>query len=219
VVKEYSVDVLVVGGGMAGVSAAITSAGNGMNTMLIEMLDSLGGFNTNGLSSIPIEKVGLAKEIIDKVDELTKSFYYESDPEITKLKNFYRSDPEIAKFVLEQMILEAGVKLLYYTYATDVVIENNYIKEVTAYNKSGKVSIRAKIFIDATISAYAGVPCEAGGKEYGGLNMSSTLCFRMTHVNLRKYYGAEEAWCKKHRTLPAFVSFIAELEDEAFKKR
>jgi len=215
-VNRYDVDVLVVGGGMAGVMAAVASARNGVNTMLVESQGSLGGLFTSGFNSFFVGEVeGLAKEFIDRMG---------SRPEIPSfaLLPQYRFDPEKAKFVLEQMVLESGAKLLYFTRAIDAVVENNCIREVIVHNQCGKMSIAAKIFVDATgdvsVAAMAGAPCESGGREFCGLNMSSTLMFRLSHVNLRKYREAQEAWRSKYKEEMPKAGFVAELQEEAIQK-
>jgi len=215
-VKRFDVDVLVAGGGMAGVMAAMASARNGMNTMLVESQGNLGGLFTSGFNSFFVgECEGLAKEFIERVGGIFEI------PSFGLLPH-YRFDPERAKFVLEQMVLESGVKLLYYTSVIDAVVEDNVIREVVAHNQSGKIAIRAKMFVDATgdvsIAAFAGAPCESGGREFCGLNMSSTLMFRLSRVNLRKYREALETWLNKHKGEMPKKGFLVELQEEAIQK-
>ena len=59
-------------------------------------------------------------------------------------------DPEAGKFVLEEMIIESGVKVLYHTYATNVIMNGNIIQGVFIENKSGRAAILAKIVVDCT---------------------------------------------------------------------
>jgi len=95
--QRFDVDVLVVGGGMAGVAAAIASARNGMNTLLIDGQSSLGGLATNGLvSGIVDADGGICKEFLNRMNGLGALY-----PPA-------HIDPEKAKYVLEQMVLEAG---------------------------------------------------------------------------------------------------------------
>ncbi|MCS7114066.1 MAG: FAD-dependent oxidoreductase [Candidatus Bathyarchaeota archaeon] len=206
---RFDVDVLVVGGGMAGVAAAIASARNGMNTLLIEGQSSLGGLATNGLvSGIVDADGGICKEFLDKMKNLDALY-----PPA-------QIDPEKAKYVLEQMVLEAGAKILYGTVAIDATVEGNTIKEVLCYCKSGKLPISARIVIDtsgdADVAAYAGVPYEVGGREYAGLNESTTLCFRLSNVNMRKYNEAVRAWRAKGPSTK--MSLLTELMEEAIQK-
>ena len=75
-------------------------------------------------------------------------------------------------------------------------LENNNIKEVICHTKSGRMAVSAKIFIDTTgdadVAAYAGVPYEVGSPQFAGLNMSTTLAFRLANVNLLKYAEARQ---------------------------
>jgi hypothetical protein len=181
--RRFDAEVLVVGGGMAGVAAAIASARNGANTLLIEGQTSLGGLATNGLvTGIVDADGGICKEFLDRMDG------------IGALYPPAQIDPEKAKYVLEQMVLEAGVRILYGIYAIDVTLQDNLIKEVICWCKSGKVPIEANVVVDtsgdADVAAYAGVPCEVGSIEYAGLNESTTLCFKLSGVNMRKYNEA-----------------------------
>ena len=76
------------------------------------------------------------------------------------------------------------------------------IKELVCYSKGGRITLSAKLFIDATgdadVAAYAGVPYETGGKDYKGYNMSTTLAFRMANVNLPKYGEANRQCMMKN---------------------
>lgn len=200
--KRFDVDVLVVGGGMAGVAAAISSARNGMRTLLIEGQTSLGGLATNGLvTGIVDADGGICKEFLDRMQA------------IGALYPPTQIDPEKAKYVLEQMVLEAGVKILYSTYAIDAVVEGSTIKEVICWSKSGKMPVSAKIFIDASgdadVAAYAGAPYEVGGVEYGGFNQSTTLCFKLSDIDMRRYNEAMREARERG------VALIADLQERA----
>ncbi|MBS7640986.1 MAG: FAD-dependent oxidoreductase [Candidatus Bathyarchaeia archaeon] len=200
--KKFDVDVLVVGGGMAGVAAAISSARNGMRTLLIEGQTSLGGLATNGLvTGIVDADGGICKEFLDRMQA------------IGALYPPTQIDPEKAKYVLEQMVLEAGVKILYSTYAIDAVVEGSVIKEVICWSKSGKIPVSAKIFIDASgdadVAAYAGAPYEVGGVEYGGFNQSTTLCFKLSDIDMRRYNEAMREARERG------VALIADLQERA----
>ncbi len=181
--KKFSTDVLVVGGGVAGVSAAVTAARSGLRTLLLESQTSLGGLATNGLVTGVAGMIeGNCKEWLDRLDAEGALFDRPHLPAI---------DPEKGKFVLENMLLQAGARILYGTYVIDAIVENNSIKEVVCHSKSGRMEVGARIVIDTTgdadVAAYAGVPYEVGSPQFAGLNMSTTLAFRMANVNLRKY--------------------------------
>jgi ribulose 1,5-bisphosphate synthetase/thiazole synthase len=162
--KKFDVDVLVAGGGVAGVSAAVTAARSGLRTLLLESQISLGGLATNGyVTGVAGMIEGNCKEWLDKLDAEGNLYNTPHSPAI---------DPEKGKFMLESMLLEAGSRLLYGTYVIDAAVENNNIKEIICHSKSGRMSISARLFIDATgdadVAAYAGVPYEVGSPEFAG---------------------------------------------------
>ena len=184
-VSEF--DVVVAGGGTAGVAAAVAAARNGADTILIERYGFLGGAMTAGLvnpfmtfhaGNKQIIK-GIFQEIIDRLknmdgyDEKTKAF-----------------DHEIMKIILDQMVKEAGVKLLLHTYITDAIVMNgNVIRGVEAYNKSGRQIVLGKVTVDATgdgdVAVMAGAPYEKGRKE-DGLTQPMTLNFRVGGVDAER---------------------------------
>jgi len=177
-------DVIVVGGGTAGVAAAVTAARNGANTVLIEKYGFLGGTMTAGLVNPFMtfhaggEQIieGIFQEIIDCLrsmngyDERTKAF-----------------DAEIMKLVLDQMVKEAGVKLMLHTCVIDVIMQGNIIRGVEIHNKSGKQAVLGEVVVDATgdgdVAVMAGAPYEKGRKE-DGLTQPMTLNFRMGGVDV-----------------------------------
>jgi len=213
-ISKFDVDVLVVGGGVAGVSAAVTAARGGLRTLLLENQISLGGLATNGyITGVAGMIDGNCKEWLNRLD--AEGYLYNRP----HLPTF---DPEKAKLMLEHMLLEAGAKILYGTYVIDAVVENNNINEVICHSKSGRMAIAAKIVIDTTgdadVAAYAGVPYEVGSPEFAGLNMSTTLAFRMANVNMAKYDEAVKTWTARETAgnkIPARISIIEELEERA----
>ncbi len=176
------VDVLVVGGGFAGVGAAITAARNGMDTLLVEQLSCLGGLATIGLVSLPFSYIeGVGYEFFDALkeqDALRGRFI----------------DPEKSKRLLEHMLLDAGVKILYHTTVIDAIVEDSTIKGAIMHNKSGRQAVLAKRVVDASgdgdISAYAGAPFEVGDPEHDGYNQSVSMVFRVGNVDWPRYREA-----------------------------
>ena len=177
------VDVLVIGGGPAGFSAAVNAARLGAKTMLVEQSGSVGGVATTGLMSHWTGKTkgGFYEEIIKRSSD------YKDSAEIGKY-SFKKQliNPEKLKSVLLEMLEEAGVMLSLYTFACDVVMEDNYIKGVITESKSGREAVMAKIIIDASgdgdIAAKAGVPY-VKGRESDGKMQPMTLMFKVGGVD------------------------------------
>jgi hypothetical protein len=215
-INKYDVDVLVAGGGVAGVSAAASAARSGLKTLLLESQISLGGLATNGLVTGVAGMIeGNCKEWLDRLD---------AEGYLLKRPHLPTIDPEKGKFALENMLLETGAKLLYGTYVIDAAVKNNNIKEVICHTKSGRMAVSAGIFIDTTgdadVAAYAGVPYNIGSPEFKGLNMSTTMSFRLANVNLLTYGEATKKWMAKESAgnkIRTKMSLIAELEEQAVK--
>ena len=208
--KRFDADVLVVGGGTAGVAAAVSAARRGMKTLLVESQGSLGGLATNGLVTGVAGMIeGICKEFLDRM---------EAEGDLIPRPHLPSFDPEKAKFMLERMVLEAGARILYWTYVVDAYVQDGCIKEVICHSKSGWMAIEARMVIDTTgdadVAAYAGVPYEVGSPEFAGLNMSTTLAFRLAKVNMRKYGEAMQAWNAKEK-MPKKMTMVTELMEKA----
>ena len=189
--KNYHVDVLVCGGGPAGVAAAVHAGRRGARTMIIEQLGSFGGLMTNDfVTGIAGHMCGFVQEYVDRLYEKGWACKYIHDC----------VEPENGKFMLEQMVLEAGVQIMYYTTLVDVRVEDGHLISAICHNKGGLFEVEADLFIDATgdgdLGAYAGGICDSGSNQYGGYNAPTSIAFRMAGVNLIKYKEASDAWSK-----------------------
>jgi hypothetical protein len=173
------VDVLVVGGGPAGLAAAIASARSGTRTTLVERFGYLGGTATASLMACingfrnqvepdSTQTVrGIAEEIILTLKELGglgKSPYpqkfYPTEP--GKLAYSYAIDTERFKYVALKMCVDSGVELLLHTYFCDTIVEEGTARGMIVENKSGRAALFARVVVDATgdadVAARAGVP-------------------------------------------------------------
>lgn len=173
------VDVLVVGGGYAGIGAAVCAARNGAKTLLVEQQSCLGGLATLGLVSLTFSYVeGIGVEIFEnlKKENAAKGRFI---------------DPEKTKRILEQMLLKDGVSILYHTTVVDAVMDGPAIRGAIIHNRSGRQAILAKRVIDASgdgdISAYAGAPFECGCPELNGYNQATSLVARIGNVDVHTY--------------------------------
>jgi len=147
------VDVLVIGGGPAGISAAIGAARRGADTMLIEQLGSFGGMWTNGLVISlggfnswlkPYRRCvdGIAGEWLRRAAALNGAENNRSW--------VLNSNPEIMKLVADEMLLEAGVTCLLHTLATEPIMDGNIIRGIVVENVNGSSAIFANSVVDCT---------------------------------------------------------------------
>lgn len=214
--KEY--DVAVLGGGPAGIAAAISAARSGARTVLIERYGFLGGMSTAAMvypwmtfHTATGEQVirGVAQEIVDRLMELDASPGHLRDT-IGFVHSLTPYNPEVFKVLACDMLQEAGAELMLHTAVIDVEKEGERISGVSLYNKSGLFTLKAKMFVDATgdgdIAYMAGVPWEKGNVDQKVQPM--TMKFRMKGVDLvqvKQYMQANPAEFYEK-------SLIAELE-------
>lgn len=173
-------DVIIVGGGVAGIAASIAAARNGANTALIERDGCLGGTAT----------VGLMTEFQGVNFSIVKGIFLEVVEEL-KLKEGILIgpnspfDPEIFKFVTEQLVINAGCKILYHTMFTKTILNNNKVTGIIVESKEGRSALFAKTIIDA--SGDADVVASIGALFEKGNNLQpATSVFRMNHVDIKK---------------------------------
>ena len=213
VAREFDCDVLVIGGGPAGFGAAVASARNGADTILIERGAMLGGMATAGLVGpfmtcyVDDCTEQIVKGVFDelclrteekggaihpsKVDGMTtySSYYIRSHCHVTP----YLS--EILALTMDEMAVEVGVKLLYNVQVVDAIREGNRIVGVIAAMKEGLAIFRAKTFIDCTgdadVAYFAGAPTWVGDKA-NGLMQPVTLFFEMGGVDRDVFVGELE---------------------------
>jgi hypothetical protein len=196
-------DVLVVGGGPAGIGAAVGAAQAGASVVLAERYGFLGGnataalvmplmsFHTQrpapeqkGATTLlptdhgPGEPViaGVLKGLLEKLVAAGGAI-----PPSLATGYVVPFDPEWLKLLALELLDEAGVRFLLHALASGVVQEGNAVRGVVFETKSGPVVVKAKAVIDCTgdadLAVQAGVPCEVGRAD--GLVQPMTLMFRM----------------------------------------
>ena len=162
-------EVLVIGGGPGGLSAALASARTGVETMLVERYGCFGGVITQSMigtlawyrsNASVVDAGGIGVEFEQRAKAMDASlsiFFYEI------------VDTEIFKYIADQMVREAGIIPLLHCTIADVIMEGNSVRGVTTESKSGRQAILAKQVIDATgdadIAFRAGVPCRMDPRE------------------------------------------------------
>lgn len=158
--KTYNYDVVVVGGGPAGVNAAIASSRNGAKTLLVERFGFLGGMLTNAgtgpMMTFHAGKTQVVKGIADEIIEKLKS-HNQSPGHMDDFVGYTSSvtpfDSEGMKIAMEELVIESGSDLLFHTQCIDLEHEAGHIKRIKLFSKGGEFFVTAKVFIDATADA------------------------------------------------------------------
>ena len=186
------VDILVVGGGPSGITAALAAAEDGLNVMLLESRSFVGGNMTIGLPILgflgqkgnQIIK-GIPQKLIDRLKAVQASSEHRPCPLHMSLTLV---EPEAVKTVALEMLVEAGVEVMFYTFCAGVVMQGDELKGVIVESKAGREAILAKTIVDCTgdadVAFRAGVPCEYGN-EQGGVQ-PPTLMFCLGGVDTEK---------------------------------
>lgn len=175
VAGEY--DVVVAGGGPAGVPAAVAAAKAGARVLLLETAGCLGGVWTAGILTFvfDIEKCGVGFEILERLKQ--RKGYVETD--WLHMVDF-TYDIESMKLVLEEMCTENGIDVLLHTRVVAAhVDENHRLRTIATESKSGRQAWRARAFIDCTgdgdLGAQAGNGFDMGSEEEGALQPATFM--------------------------------------------
>jgi hypothetical protein len=202
----HDVDVLVVGGGPAGVSAGFAAARNGARTLIVEQFNCLGGVATAGGHG----HICLYSAWSDRT-RVVGGVTYEMGLRVAKAGygrcTTSNVDFEIEgmKKILEEMAEESGCRLLYHTFFCDAVVEKGRVAGAVIQNKGGRQWIRARRVVDCTgdgdVAASAGCGFQTGDEETG-LCQPCTLMFTIGGVEWPKVaawrtsYNMSEVWAK-----------------------
>ncbi len=195
-------DVLVIGGGPAGLAASVSAARHGARTLLVERYGFLGGMGTAGgvtnfaglygRKNGEMQQVvhGVVDELLERIDTLG-GLNQPQDGMLGRIR--VRSyDVSAYKCAADQLLLSAGVQLLFHAWAAAVVMDGTAIASLVVETKSGRQAIRARHFIDcsgdADVAHFAGVPFELGDGH--GSALFPTTMFRVGHVDAARALAA-----------------------------
>ena len=170
-------DIAVIGGGPAGINAAIAAGRKGKKTILIERHGFLGGMSTAALvypwMTFHTEQgkqvvKGIAQEIVDRLRERNGSPGHQRDT-IGFVHTVTPYHPEIYKVLAMEMVEEAGADILLHSFVDEVDVEDDTIKSITVTGKSGRMVIKTKMVIDTTgdadVAYLAGAPILKGKRR------------------------------------------------------
>jgi hypothetical protein len=233
-------EVVVVGGGPGGHSAAVAAARNGAKTVLVERYGHLGGMATGGIviqiphmsdGSEEQQIAGLTQEWIDRLDpiggvlvpqrgeigstdEKLVSYWRRFMGNVNKGRIEYTAwvDPELLKCVLNDMVEDAGIKLLLHSWGTRAIAEDGIAKGVIFESKSGRQAVMGKVIIDGT--GDGDLLPSAGAEWEGGFDPSLrssmlALVFRIGNCDYQKYCDFRETDQDKAQSLMNEMTEVA----------
>lgn len=189
---ERGWDVIVVGGGPAGCTAAVSAAREGAKTLLVEAMGQLGGMGTAGM--VPAwcpfsdgeKKIyrGLAEHVFN---ESKKGVPHEPKNKL----DWVSINPEYLMRVYDKMVTDAGVDVLFFSRMASVEMSSDdTIDMVVVANKQGLVGLKARVYVDATgdgdLAVWAGAKYKRGYGTEGKFQKSS-LCFSFANVDSYNY--------------------------------
>lgn len=186
--KKY--DLIITGGGLSGVCAALSAARAGLSVLLVEKSGCLGGaaancyvmpfmpyFTSSNGQTLRLSD-GIFSEIVQSLKQMSPG---------TDDQNFNDED---LKLLLNRMVLKDGVDLLLHAYVFDAEVSGGHVSAICAATKSGKLRLEADFFIDASGDADLAVLCGCPthlGRSADNLCQPMTLCFRMVNVDVAAF--------------------------------
>jgi hypothetical protein len=206
------VDVLVVGGGPAGLAAAVAAARHGAKVDLIERYGYVGGMATGGLV-LMLDRMGndegeqvvrgIAQELVDRLEAMDaviyppKEVWGSSDPRAVRkwrhigavgpqsgrVRYSPTVDPEYLKIVGARLLDEADVRTLFHAWACSTLVSDGIVRGVVFESKSGRLAVLAKVVVDCTGD---GDVFAYAGADFEKRDLPFGLVFRLAGVDIEK---------------------------------
>jgi len=182
-------DVIVAGGGPAGLTAAIAAARAGADVILVEQSSFLGGVATGAMMAALVGShwaAGIGLELIDAMAGRGGAPKWDGTPGRTATTPF---DPEVFKDAALEMAQQAGVRLCFYTYACAPIVIDGAVKGLLTEGKSGREAMLADVVVDCTgdadLAAQAGAPVTKG-RESDHKMRPFALLFRLGGLDVER---------------------------------
>lgn len=199
-VISHNTDVLVIGGGAAGVATAVTAARQGLRVTLVEKYGFCGGGAVAGMSGTICGMYEASNAPDARPEQIVHGFLDEFvrtmeaknglGPPVRYGKTYTRvHDPLVWREAADALLENAGVNVVYHAIATSVLLEGGeHVDGATVFSKEGPLRIRAKITVDASgdadLIAMAGFPSFVG---QNGTVQNPTMIFRLLGVDVDRF--------------------------------
>jgi FAD dependent oxidoreductase len=201
-------DVVVVGAGSAGATAAIAAARTGARTLLVDRMGFLGGISTAVLDTfyafytpgeVPKRVVGgIGWEVAGRLTAAGAAF---ERPNTYGAGTGITYDPEVLKRLWETLVLDAGAEVLLHTWVTGVELDaDRRVRALSVFNKGGAGRVEAAVVVDASgdadVAAWAGVPFD--NPAANGQIQSLSTVFRLAGVDVERAeaFGKRALWAR-----------------------
>jgi len=176
-------DVLVVGGGTAGLPAALAAAREGADVLVLEKYGYVGGASTGGLViTLPADRQGvITGELEERLLEVGGAAIMDND--------WLAWCPETLKWMGLKLLEEAKARMLFHSWCVGCSVEDGVINGVIIESKAGRQAIKAKVVVDCTgdadIASFAGAPYVKGDED--GKMQQVTMMFMMSNLDEEKF--------------------------------
>lgn len=188
---DDSWDVIVVGGGPAGCTAAAASAREGARTLLVEATGALGGMGTSGLVPAWCPFTDKERIIYGGMAEQILKDCIAGMPHVPRDRfDWTPIDAELLKRIYDDLVTQQGATVLFNSFLARVECDSSgRVDALIMANKAGLTAFRARVYVDATgdadLATWAGAETEKGDQT--GDLQPATHCFTLTNVDMYAY--------------------------------
>ena len=226
-------DIIVAGGGPAGAAAAISAARLGARVLLAEATGCLGGMGTSGMVAAFDPMANGERNLVGGIMlEILETLYERKElpPQVTPdywhryFQTWTPFNPESLKRLLDELVLDAGVEVRFFTRVVEAEIEDKTVKGVVLSQVDGLRYVEARSFIDATgdavLSDLCGVPCREAGRDSPHIMPATltTLCANVDWDRFAEAFNGEDLGDDPVRPKPHFQFLGKAISDGHFSQ-